>query len=546
MLRRRTTFQEIAIATIIIAIVAVLSITYALLNVNADALKRSAREYAVSVAENVAYRVANEVDGFENALNQIINIFSSPGISTEDKVELAKAIMVLESVDFIAVFDKKGKKQDIVSSSAVAAPDQLPKEVCQTAIEKGRYLGPVGETGDTARMGILIPWWRRDGIYAFLYTEMDISDISAYIKDISLSRLGAENLVSVFDRKGNVVLPLDNSRQEFLKAILHQGFLKEDARFEDVFSSTFVATHNYTDMDKGKMLGALISMPELSWAVFIQQPYEAVYWSLGRMRRLSIFVGALSLCFAVLLAFLISRYITRSIAKLTHGVRQVANRNFTFKVDIHSKNEIGELADTFNQMVDQLNSHRKDLEEKQKELELLARTDALTGLNNHRHFMDQLSREIKQAARNNSPLSVMILDLDDFKRVNDTYGHLIGDRVLSTLAELIKKHVRSTDIAARYGGDEFCVALPNTTAPGARVLAKKLCEEIAEVVFSADGEAVFHITCSIGLAQFHRDMKNSLVILKFADQALYKAKSAGRNIVKENRRRSKPKTVDVL
>lgn len=537
MLRRRTTFQEIAIATIVIAVVAVLSITYALLNVNADTLKSSAREYAVSVAENVAYRVSNEIEDFENALKQIINIFSSTGISIADKVELAKAVMVLESVDFIAVFDKKGKKQDIVSASTVVVPDLLPKEVCQTAIKKGRYLGPVGEAGDTARVGILIPWWRRDEIFAFLYTEIDISDISTYIKGISLSRLGADNLVSVFDRHGNVVLPIDESRQEFLKAVLYQGFIAGDSRLEDVLSSTFLATHNYTDEDRGKMLGALISLPELSWAIFIQQPYDTVYWSLGRMRRLSIFVGALSLCFAVLLAFLISRYITRSIAKLTHGVRQVANRNFTFKVDIHSRNEIGELASTFNQMVDQLNSHRKDLEEKQKELEILARTDALTGLNNHRHFMDQLSREIKEAVRQSSPLSVMILDLDDFKRVNDTYGHPIGDRVLSTIAELIKKHVRSTDITARYGGDEFCVALPNTTAPGARGLAKKLCEEIAEVVFSDDGEAVFHITCSIGLAQFHKDMKNSLVILKFADQALYKAKSAGRNIVKENRRR---------
>ena len=541
MFKRRTTFHEIAIATIIIAVVAVLSITYALLNVNADALKRSAREYAVSVAENVAYRVSNGVDGFENALKQIINIFSSAGISTADKVELAKAIMVLESIDFIAVFDRGGTRQDIVSSSAVTVPNHLPGEVRQAAIDKGRYFGLVDEAGNTARVGILIPWRRREQIFAFLYTEMDITAISTYIKNISLSRLGAENLVSVFDREGDIVLPLDKSRQDFLKSVLHQGFVAEDSRLGDILSSTLVATHNYTDPEKGKMLGALISMPELSWAVFIQQPYEAVYWNLGRMRRLSIFVGALSLCFAVLLAFLISRYITRSIVKLTHGVRQVANRNFTFKVDINSKNEIGELAATFNQMVDQLNSHRKDLEEKQKELELLARTDALTGLNNHRHFMDQLSCEIKQAVRHNSPLSVMILDLDDFKRVNDTYGHLIGDRVLSTIAELIKQHVRSTDIAARYGGDEFCVALPNTTAPGARGLAKKLCEEIAEVVFSADSEIVFHITCSIGLAQFHKDMKNSLVILKFADQALYKAKSAGRNIVKENRRRQQTK-----
>jgi diguanylate cyclase (GGDEF)-like protein len=543
MLGRRTTFHEIAIATIVIAVGAVLSITYALLNVNADALKRSAREYAVSVAENVAYRVSNEVDDFENALKQIINIFSSPGISTSDKIELVKAVMVLESVDFIAVFDKEGKRQDVVSSGAVVVPDKLPKAVCQIATLKGRYFGVIDEAAELDKVGILIPWWRRDKIFAFLYTRMDINNVSNYIKEISDSRLGAENLIAVFDRQGNVVLPLNEARQEFLGSVLYQGFVAEDSRLEDIFSSAVIATHYYSDKEHGKMLGALISMPELAWAVFIQQPYEVVYWSLGRMRRLSIFVGALSLCFAVFLAFLISRYITRSIVKLTHGVRQVANRNFTVKVDINSRNEIGELASTFNQMVDELNTHRKDLEEKQKELELLARTDALTGLNNHRHFMDQLSREIKQAIRLNSPLSVMILDLDDFKSVNDTYGHLIGDRVISTIAELIKKHVRSTDIAARYGGDEFCVALPNTTSPGARELAKKLREEIAEVVFSADGTGVFHVTCSIGLAQFHKDMKDSLMILKFADQALYKAKSGGRNTVKENKHRKHTKKV---
>ena len=538
MLKRRTTFHEIAIATIVIAVVAVLSITYALLNVNADALKRSAREYSVSIAENVAYRISNEVKGSENALLQIINTFSSPDISTADKVETAKAIMILESIDFIAVFNKVGKKKDMISSRTVNVPTQLLHETRQIALEQGRYLDIVGGNSENARIGILIPWFRGDELFAFLYTEMNIDDISSYIRDISFARLGSENLVSVFDKEGNVVLPLGESRQNFLRSILHQGFVAEDTRLANILSSPLVATYNYTDQDRGKMLGALITMPMLSWGVFVQQPYEAVYWNLGRMRRLSIFVGALSLCFAILLAFLISRYITRSIAKLTHGVRQVAKRNYTVKVDINSRNEIGELASTFNQMVDELNTHRKDLEEKQKELELLARTDALTGLNNHRHFMDQLSREIKQAIRLDSPLSVMILDLDDFKRVNDTYGHLIGDRVISTIAELIKKHVRSTDIAARYGGDEFCVALPNTTSPGARGLAKILREEIAGVVFSADGDGVFHVTCSIGLAQFHKKMKDSLVILKFADQALYKAKSGGRNTVKENRRRS--------
>ena len=539
MLRRRTTFQEIALATIVIAVVAVLSITYALLNVNADALKRSADEYAISVAQCVAFRVSNEVDGIENAIKQMINIFSSPEISAADKVEMAKAIMVLESVDFIAVYDKTGKRIDLVASGSVDVPRQLSMESRAAAQEKDRYYEIIDANTDAARLGILIPWWRRNEVFAYLYTEMNIQTISIYIKDVSLSRFGAHDLVTVFDRNGNVVLPLGASRHQFLRSVLYQGFMAEDARPDMVFASNFIATHNYSDEEKGKMLGALISIPDLSWAVFIQQPYETVYWSLGRMRRLSIGVGVISLLFAVFLAFLISRYITRSIAKLTHGVEQVAKQNFAVKVDIQSRNEIGQLASTFNQMVDELNQHRQHIERQQKKLELLAQTDALTGLNNHRHFMDQLDREVQRATRYKSPLSVMILDLDDFKRVNDTYGHLVGDRVLITLAGLIKQHVRSTDVTARYGGDEFCVALPNTTARGARALAKKIREGIEDYEFQSDTKTPFHITCSIGLAQFHQDMKNPMVILKFADQALYRAKSGGRNQIKEKKLRAK-------
>ncbi len=535
MIRRRSTFQEIAVTTITIAAVAVLSITYALLNVNADALKRSAREYAVSVAENVAYRISEEFNGFENAIGQIINVFSSPGITTEDKVEMAKAIMVLESVDFIAVYDKKGRKQDLISSNPLVVPDELPESVRSTVAEQGRYFSPVNGENRVGKLSILIPWRRQEEIFAYLYTEMDLAPFSAYIKDISLSRLGSDDLVCVFDRTGNVVLPLDERRQEFLASVLSQVFVMDDADADALFfGGDFIATHNYADREKGKMLGALISIPELSWAVFIQQPYDAVYWSLGRMRRLSLLVGALSLCFAVLLAFLISRYITRSIAKLIYGVRQVANRNFTFKVDIQSKNEIGELADTFNQMVDQLNLHRKHIEQQQNKLELLARTDALTGLDNHRHFMEELTSEAQRAVHSGSPLSVMILDLDEFKRINDTYGHLVGDHVLLTTAEIIKKHLRSTDIIARYGGDEFCVAVTNTNVPKARAMARKIREEVANREFSPDGAPKFHITCSIGLTEFHRNMKSTLEVLKLADQALYKAKKSGRNQIKEN------------
>ncbi|WP_303721950.1 diguanylate cyclase [Malonomonas rubra] len=160
--------------------------------------------------------------------------------------------------------------------------------------------------------------------------------------------------------------------------------------------------------------------------------------------------------------------------------------------------------------------------------EEMAIRDSLTLLYNHRHFYCCLEREFSRAQRYNSPLSLVFFDLDEFKGVNDTFGHLIGDKVLCQLGEIIRNVARESDVAARYGGDEFAILLPNTAQQGAIDLANRLCTIIHEHAFQGLSDSL--ITISVGLSTFEDGNIQSFDrLVRHADEAMYKAKASGRN-----------------
>jgi diguanylate cyclase (GGDEF)-like protein/PAS domain S-box-containing protein len=164
-----------------------------------------------------------------------------------------------------------------------------------------------------------------------------------------------------------------------------------------------------------------------------------------------------------------------------------------------------------------------------RELELLARTDGLTGLFNRQHFLGRLEAEAARTARYHRPLSLMVIDLDRFKEVNDGHGHLAGDAVLVSAAARIRNALRDSDFAGRYGGEEFCVALPETGLKGAMELAERLRKAMASRAHSLSGGGSLRVTCSIGVAM--AGAAGVADVLARADAALYAAKRAGRNRV---------------
>jgi diguanylate cyclase (GGDEF)-like protein len=162
------------------------------------------------------------------------------------------------------------------------------------------------------------------------------------------------------------------------------------------------------------------------------------------------------------------------------------------------------------------------------ELQRLSATDGLTGVHNHRHFQERLREEFRRAQRYDDALSLILLDLDHFKSVNDQYGHAAGDGVLREVAGALQRGVRETDLVARYGGEEFAVLLPRTHLTGALTVAERVRRELRALHLGAD--ALLRVTASLGVSSFpHRTVLTPEQLLLTADEALYRAKHEGRD-----------------
>jgi len=159
--------------------------------------------------------------------------------------------------------------------------------------------------------------------------------------------------------------------------------------------------------------------------------------------------------------------------------------------------------------------------------------DKLTELYNRSYLDPFLESEIDAAKKDNQQISVIMVDMDHFKEINDTYGHIVGDHVLTIFAQVVLKCIRKTDIIARYGGDEFIVVLPNTDTETAKSVAERIREDVSEAYIPPiDDVVISSIHCSVGISTYpiHCDSKNSLI--KTSDLALYMAKKSGRNCTK--------------
>lgn len=180
---------------------------------------------------------------------------------------------------------------------------------------------------------------------------------------------------------------------------------------------------------------------------------------------------------------------------------------------------------------------QQELVETNRRLELLSITDGLTKLHNHRYFQDELARAFEESQRYQRPLSLAMIDIDFFKKVNDTWGHAVGDDVLREAAALYRESIRSTDLVARYGGEEFAVMMPETSLQDAITFAEKI-RHLLEATPLPTQAGPIPVTVSIGIASVPETrIRTAKELIVAADKALYRAKRGGRNQVQAERRR---------
>jgi diguanylate cyclase (GGDEF)-like protein len=288
----------------------------------------------------------------------------------------------------------------------------------------------------------------------------------------------------------------------------------------------------YESVSGADVVGSLKRVPRAKWAVISEIPADAAYGQVRRFRDLAL-VTVTGLLLAVgLVAYRLGVLIVRPLERLTRGAAEVADGDLA--VDLPAaKGEVGELTAVFNHMVARLRLGRQELDamnerlrKQNEDLERLSTSDALTGLYNRRYLTQRLSEELVRSYRHKGSFSVLMGDVDEFKKYNDAFGHPAGDEVLKKVASILLHSTRSVDCTARYGGEEFAVLLTGTSG--------EVAAEVAERIRARVEGQEFHgrkITISIGIAEFPADGQTADEVISSADEALYAAKRAGRNKV---------------
>ncbi|HUL03753.1 MAG TPA: diguanylate cyclase [Gemmatimonadales bacterium] len=275
----------------------------------------------------------------------------------------------------------------------------------------------------------------------------------------------------------------------------------------------------YRGLDQSRVVGTLRRVPRLNWSVVGEVPVVEAYRQVIRLRNETAMIVTALLIGVGLLAYFLGLLIVRPLNRLTQGAALVASGNLDVDLPVTSGGEVGYLTEVFNNMVNRLREGRA-------ELERLSVTDPLTKLHNRRYLMEALTIELGRCRRHRNPATVLMVDVDNFKKYNDAFGHLAGDEALARVAAALQGSIREVDCAARYGGEEFIVVLSETGLDGAQAVTDRIRTRLATEVFQGG-----KITVSIGVAEFPTHGETPEALIRSADTAMYDAKEKGRNRV---------------
>ena len=294
--------------------------------------------------------------------------------------------------------------------------------------------------------------------------------------------------------------------------------------------------HYFQDFSQKQVIGLAQKINVLPVIIIAGRNYEEVYAARIEQRDSFVILVCTSIFIVAAIAIYLGRSIVTPLQSLIDATNQIVKGNLDIPLtSVVRKDELGRLAQMFNHMTEKLRQSQaeiltanEELRIKNQLLEELCVTDSLTGLYNRSKLNQIISDEISRSHRNKRPFTILMIDIDYFKELNDSLGHIAGDEILATVSRTLTQSIRSIDFAARYGGDEFIIVLTETTAKEATITAERIRDQVSEISCSVVNKPI-NVTLSIGIAQSELKDTSPTDLITRADNALYEAKKAGRN-----------------
>jgi diguanylate cyclase (GGDEF)-like protein len=397
----------------------------------------------------------------------------------------------------------------------VALPENWKEQLTRRKIVIGEIEQSESPTEATVLIATPVLSQKRDFLGLFA-TEASMDDLQTLMESIAVSQ--STNL-SLLNRDGSILN--SNAQQQLVTTTLSEINILHKLHTHPMVLAT------YTRDESTKVVGVFAPLPHLSWGILMEKRYNLAFAEVLQLKNLTLTIIAMLLGFIGVSAFFLSYSILSPLKQLVTGAMRVAGGDLGVQLPVKNRDEIGFTITIFNDMVVQLRKNRDQLEQ-------IAAVDSLTGLANRKNIMDTLAMHIKRYSRHKIPFSILMTDLDHFKRVNDTYGHLAGDAVLVKIGQIFNETLRSIDTAGRYGGEEFLIILDSAGEQEAKQTAERIRQAVERCEIITDGHTV-KVTISIGIATTNNTInlnRNSgQLLIGMADKALYQAKKEGRNRV---------------
>lgn len=362
-------------------------------------------------------------------------------------------------------------------------------------------------------------------------------------------RFGLHGHSAIVDNVGNVIAhPNPDWMKDQIKNLSNLSIVKS------MMAGKTGVTEFYSPFKKEDMVAGYTAVPDLGWGIMVPQPKSEVESHVQQIIYAQLGWGIIGLILAIITAHFLGRWITQPINALASAGHKLSKEGFHHnlpKIRDTAPFEIRQLSSSFSDAIHGLSISRAEVEELNRSLQyrvnaattelrqantklgMLARSDHLTKLANRRHFEQTLMHMTSRREEDDSPISLLLVDVDNFKRINDQYGHAAGDTVLVQIADILDRNTRQTDLAARYAGDEFVILIHADVEIG-RERAALIRAEIASNLFHFEKSSI-NVTVSIGLVTFNlADHKDTVdAVLRKVDEAMYSAKRKGRNRVAE-------------